>query len=521
MDYISNIKLNHKLIYGRFIDINNQLYIHYRYDKNNSNFYENNKERIKFVKLVNKKEIDYLKISLDLKSANHNLQIYNIDNKLIGFGGQCIPKIRYKTKFYDEYKNILKKHIIERKNCNCIKSNNYKLCEIEKKCFFCNNLIRPDLSSTISYKVKCPIYANGIYTFHFKKQDLNNLDKYKCCLILNGIHKNRSDGHYGYHSINGSIKDGLTVYDSNNSLVYNKQQKIYYLYVRANLGYQLRFIQYSTSDDLKNWSKYNLININNIKDLDNINIYFSNFFYNQDFKTYFGLLAVGDKQKTLNYGEKSNSYIDLNLYISNDCVNWTYRITLKKIEYHNEYPIFGNFIKDNSKYLIYIQNFLKKNIYIYSLSKVFVKDICNLNILIIKLFELYILNKDKCDLENKIKLIEKNLVDKQIIINKLNIYIDIIDSKNKEELNKNIKNLINENSNIKFVNLKKIIDKELNKNLKINDKQLEYFNKFIKDNNKLDKLLKVKISKLKIKEQLILNKIKKFKELYNNLLLKK
>ena len=399
MDHITKIKLNHSLIYGRLININNKFYIQYRHDKNKNNLYENNNEIIKIVKLNKSNEINYLNIDLDIKSANHNLQIYNINNKLIGIGGQCIPKIRYETHFYDKYKDFLNKHTIERKIniCSCKKLDNCTLCMInKKKCFFYNQKIRHDLSSLIDPYIECPFYANGTYIFYFKNQDLNKLNIFESKLILNGFKENRHDGHYGYHDVNGSMKNGITVYDSNNSLVYNHEQNMYYLYVRANLGLELRFIQYCTSNDLENWSDFNLVKLDNIKDknLSNINIYFSNFFYNKDFDIYFAILAVGEKQNT-NYKIRSNFYIDLKLYISNDCIEWNYRFTLNKIEYHNEYPIFGDFIKDNNNnYLIYIQNLRKKEINIYSLSKSFLKDICNIHISTINLYEKYELLKD-------------------------------------------------------------------------------------------------------------------------------
>ena len=511
MDHITEIKLNHNLIYGRFININNKFYIQYRHDKNKSNFYENNKEIIKIVKLNKINEINYLNIDLDIKSANHNLQIYNINDRIIGIGGQCIPKIRYETDFYNQYKNFLNEYTIERKIniCNCKNLDECNLCILEKKkCFFYNQEIRHDLLSLIDPYIECPFYANGTYIFYFKDQYLNKLNDFESKLILNGFKKNRHDGHYGHHAINGSMKNGITVYDSNNSLVFNHEKNMYYLYVRANLGLGLRFIQYCTSTNLKNWSNFNLIKFDTIQDLSNINIYFSNFFYNKDLKIYFGLLGMGLNNKLkIPYNKKSNPCIDLNLYISNDGIEWNYRVTLKEIEYHNEYPIFGDFIKYNDKYLIYIQNFKEKKINIYSLSKLFLKDICNTNISILHLYEKYNILKN---IYNKINYVNKQLHQKQNIIDVLKIYIKLNKSSNNHI--KYIKKIIYEQNNIDCNN-----DEE-NKILKTNIDDF-YINDEIEFNNKsleiLKNILKDKYNKLKIKDNIInikFNKLKKIKK---------
>ena len=50
-------------------------------------------------------------------------------------------------------------------------------------------------------------------------------------------------------------------FDSHNCLFYDETKKLYILYVRANVKEGIRHIQYSTSEDLQEWSSFKLIEI--------------------------------------------------------------------------------------------------------------------------------------------------------------------------------------------------------------------------------------------------------------------
>ena len=88
------------------------------------------------------------------------------------------------------------------------------------------------------------------------------------------------NGHYGYtdNKYIENCRNGLTVYDSLGSIIYNDEKELYFLYHRANIGTGRRTIQYSTSPDLINWSEYNLVNFGDNYNYFNSNIYISNFF---------------------------------------------------------------------------------------------------------------------------------------------------------------------------------------------------------------------------------------------------
>ena len=72
---------------------------------------------------------------------------------------------------------------------------------------------------------------------------------------------------------------GYSMLDTISSLVYDKHNKTYVMYCRCNIGINKRYVKYTTSIDLINWSSFKLITIDIYKCNDNDNIYQPHFFY--------------------------------------------------------------------------------------------------------------------------------------------------------------------------------------------------------------------------------------------------
>jgi len=166
--------------------------------------------------------------------------------------------------------------------------------------------------------IQCPYYANGLHLFEFSNNNLTCLNN--DFPIITGIHPGRYDGHYGYTDNNNVSKcrNGLTVYDSLGSILYNDEKELYFLYHRANIGLGRRTIQYSTSKDLINWSEYNLVNFGKNYNYFNSNMYISNFFKFGD--CYMAILPYV-KRFDNHYNSIDNKQY-INLYYSYDCIHY-------------------------------------------------------------------------------------------------------------------------------------------------------------------------------------------------------
>jgi hypothetical protein len=139
------------------------------------------------------------------------------------------------------------------------------------------------------------------------------------------------------------------------------------LYQRANIGTGVRFIQYTTSTNLIDWSDFNLININPKIDLFKNNYYYNNFFSLKDIDIYIGLLPR-NKKNSESYNDLDNKEY-LELYYSKDCINWNYIGVLVEFEYYNEYIILGAPIIKHNKYYFYTTNHKNNLINVHSIEK--------------------------------------------------------------------------------------------------------------------------------------------------------
>lgn len=290
--------------------------------------------------------IDDKNYILDLGIASHNFRLFNINNQLIGLGGQSLNKEILLTS----------------------KTTNTRYLEYNKKTLENNiylngkqnNVLFHGYQDLLNNTFPCPYFANGLHLFKFN--DINNIynneniNQIKIenneLPIINGIHPGRKDGHYGINNNNFNMENnGLTVYDSNANLLYNKKTQKYYLYHRANIGTGIRYIQYTTSNDLINWSPFNLLNltpeINKLKS----NIYFGNFFKIDDINDYILILPLNKRINNSYNG--TDKLIYLELYLSNDCENWNYIGNIGTHIYYKDWMVCGEPLKINNKYYFF------------------------------------------------------------------------------------------------------------------------------------------------------------------------
>ena len=215
----------------------------------------------------------------------------------------------------------------------------------------------------------CPYYGNGLHLFELK--DDNFICVNKNLPIISGIHLGRNDGHYGYTDNTNIInsRNGLTVYDSLGSIIFNEEKQLYFLYHRANIGTGRRAIQYSTSKDLIKWSGYNLVKFGEDYNYFNSNMYNSNFFKLGN--VYLAILPYIRKLSNDYYSFENIQYN--NLYYSYDCINYNLlgsilvnqNITeLEQYEFASNFPYLYNNIMYH-----YVRNTSNKNIDIYSSKK--------------------------------------------------------------------------------------------------------------------------------------------------------
>ena len=292
-----SIKLDNNITYMSIVD--NYIYCRIPNNDYELNHYEDLTSRINIINPLELYFDNDFKINIEV--ASHNMYFFKDKEnniKSIGGQGQGICSLdKFKNNIlYDNYHS--KYPFIDSKPYN-IRMGGY------------HKIYNPN--------IPCPYYANGLHLFC-----KNNKDELFCLNdnlpIISGIHPGRYDGHYGY-SDNKTIsrcRNGLTVYDSLGSIIYNDEKELYFLYHRANIGTGRRTIQYSTSPDLINWSEYNLVNFGDNYNYFNSNIYISNFFKLGDC-----YIAILPYVKRINnaYDSMDNKQYNV-LFYSYDCIHY-------------------------------------------------------------------------------------------------------------------------------------------------------------------------------------------------------
>jgi len=149
-----------------------------------------------------------------------------------------------------------------------------------------------------NFQHKC--FMNGIYCFSGNK--INNLNLIHNKPIISGFNDGLIDRVFG-----------ATTFDSQNSLLFNKKNKLYFFYCRSNHRKNGRSIQYSTSQDLINWGLFKYINNPSFNILTD-NYYSPNFFLYPNSDFYIGIVTSHTS---------GNNTSELRLLYSNDCIQWT------------------------------------------------------------------------------------------------------------------------------------------------------------------------------------------------------
>jgi hypothetical protein len=344
LKFEKNIFMNKIFWYPSICYHNNNHYIYYRY---------NSSIELKAYTEITKRFIinnifdiiDDEEFNINLGGASHNFRVFNINNNIYGIGGLSLS-----IRDYEHLKNTTNKKYIEFNESNNI--------FINSSDYGANNLILGD--KLFNPYIYCPYYVNGLYLFDFN----NNLNELNNKLpIINGIKNGRHDGHYGYSNDKNS---GFTVFDSTTNLLYNDKEKKYFLYQRSNFGTGIRHIQYCTSDNLLEWSDFNLIEYNPPINLFENNIYYGNFFKLDGVNNYIGIIPCSKKIDNNNHNGLDEYF---KLYYSNDCLNWNYIGILDKHLYYKLWMIIGEPILLNNNYYFYFYDIDEKSIIIKSIEK--------------------------------------------------------------------------------------------------------------------------------------------------------
>jgi hypothetical protein len=343
------IFINKNINYGSILKYNNLNYIYYRDDSNINKKEKPDHETTKRYIINNIFEfIDDTSFIINLGIASHNFRLFNIKNNLYGVGGQS-----HGIENYNEYTNSLNKKYIDfnEKNNIFLNSNDYNV----------NGLVGNKIISPYIY---CPYYANGLYLFEFNNLNLNLIELNNKLPIISGIKNGRHDGHYGFSN---NSNTGITVFDSTTNLLYNTTQQKYFLYQRSNFGTGIRNIQYCTSDNLLEWSDFDLIKYSDTVNLFESNIYYGNFFKLDGVNNYIGIIPFNLRVNSDYYG--TGQYENYKLYYSNDCVNWNYIGILDEHLYYNLWMIIGEPLLLNNTYYFYFNDIVNKSIIIKSVEK--------------------------------------------------------------------------------------------------------------------------------------------------------
>lgn len=294
-----SIKLDNNITYMSIVD--NYIYCRIWNNDYESQHYEDLTSRINIINPLDIQLDNNFKIKKAI--ASHNMYFFKDKNNIVkAIGGQHSG-----IGSMEIFKNNLS--FIDYHNLNpFIYGSNYHITMAG-----CNKIYDPN--------IPCPYYANGLHLFEFNEVIEDKLT----CLnnnlpIISGIHPGRYDGHYGYtdNKYIENCRNGLTVYDSLGSIIYNDEKELYFLYHRANIGTGRRTIQYSTSPDLINWSEYNLVNFGDNYNYFNSNIYISNFFKLGDC-----YMAILPYIKRINnaYNSMDNKQYNV-LFYSYDCIHY-------------------------------------------------------------------------------------------------------------------------------------------------------------------------------------------------------
>jgi len=271
------------------------------------------------------KDDNYL---LHLGKASHNLYMFNAeDKKVYGIGGQhCSPK-------FENYEE-----------------------EVNKNTIILPGIFLYGYNEVFNHYKPNKYYANGLHLFEYNDNNLYVVnDKLP---VISGIHPGRNDRHYGPY-VEGTEGIGLTVFDSITSIVFNHTINKYFLFQRANIGLGIRGIQYTTSNDLKNWSEFKLCNFNNV----NVNGFYSpNMFKLSNINSYICIIPY-NKLKNSNTSDENGSFL---IYFSKDLHNWYY--IDKFCDHKLDETFITNPLEYEDKYYIYKTD-IHGYIYCYSLPK--------------------------------------------------------------------------------------------------------------------------------------------------------
>jgi hypothetical protein len=348
LKFEKKILINRKNIwYLSLLKYNDLQYIYFRDDSILNNEEKPNHETTK--RYIVKDIFDLIEDNSFIKNlgiASHNFRAFNINNNIYAIGGQSLGIANY-----NEFK--------ETKNSNYIEFNNKNDIFVNKETYSINNLIGDKI---LDPNIYCPYYANGLYLFQFNNNELVELNNK--LPIISGIKNGRYDGHYGYST---NVNSGISVFDSATNLLYNNKEKKYFLYQRSNFGTGIRHIQYCTSNDLLEWSDFNLIQYNPSINLHENNIYFGNFFKLDDVNNFIAIIPFNKK-----FGpgyldlDKDESYI---LYYSDDCIKWNYIGILDVHLYYKFWLIIGEPILFNNNYYFYFHDYDEEAIIVKSLEK--------------------------------------------------------------------------------------------------------------------------------------------------------
>lgn len=355
LNFEKTLNIGIEINYASIINIENRIYIYYRNTINKEDRI-NGEQTERFIindDLTIKKENYILKLGI----ASHNFRLFEFNNEIFGVGGQSLGIKNYNI--FDKKIGTNKAFIDYHKN--------KKVVFIDKNKYGIGDLVGSHIYSPNHI---CPYFGNGLHLFRFPDIRNNTYNILNNKLpIISGIKINRHDGHYGYCDNKNIIKskNGLTVFDSNTSILFNTINKKYYLYQRANIGLGIRYIQYCISTNLINWSDWNLVCLKPSKNYFNSNYYINNFFKIKNVNNYIGILFHNKKISSAYNGLNNNGNIEL--YYSNNCERWNFMGNIGTFSYHNEWIIAGEpYIKDNKHYYFIVNN-SKKQINLFYIDK--------------------------------------------------------------------------------------------------------------------------------------------------------
>lgn len=356
---INKIKLDvsDDIFFGSVVKKNSKIYIFYR--KNHG--FQKTKFDCETNLLVSKDGISFEVIKKSVIGNNFGSISNNIciiddteTKGFIGLGGRHCEKI------------VQDKH--NENNCKC-KNNNYHSkiesdYQLAKHPIFYNNNrgTLPFINS--NFKHEC--FMNGVYLLNSN----------------NGINWELSNNYPIINGFDNGMKDkifGATTFDSQMSLLYNKNECKYYCFCRENSGINARTIRYSSSLDLKTWNIWQRININQLEiNHEKISIYNGNFFNYPKSNFFCGIVPYCDSKKT-----------SIIMLTSKNCETWNFENILidnEKSNIYSEFPLHGGLICSNDEKNFFLYTAHDKHLLIYSIRKDGFQCFINKKKLIGKLF---------------------------------------------------------------------------------------------------------------------------------------